>query len=171
MNYSVIKNCDIANGPGCRVSIFVSGCTNHCPDCFQTETWDFEYGKPFTKETAYHIVDLMQPDYISGLSILGGEPMDPRNIEKVDQLISVVTSLTTQKTIWLYSGYTYERLKARCGLDGYFTDYILGHIDVLVDGPFMKARKNIGLQFKGSENQRIIDMKKTSLNGKIVLWE
>lgn len=174
MNYGAIKNCDIANGPGVRVSLFVSGCAHHCPGCFQPETWDFNYGKPFTNETIKDILALLEPEYIAGLTILGGEPMDPHNLEEVFKLVYTVRDLMPTKTIWIYSGSTYEELiegQDYDGLDGWLTKRILETVDILVDGPFIEAQKNIGLQFRGSENQRIIDLRKTEKQGEVILWK
>jgi anaerobic ribonucleoside-triphosphate reductase activating protein len=173
MNYAAIKPYDIANGPGVRVSLFVSGCTHHCPGCFNPETWDFDYGEKYNgRESLFHILDLLKPDYINGLTILGGEPLEPQNMVEVFILIDMVRRVFSgKKTIWLYTGWTLEELRLRTGSDGHGTQAILDRLDVLVDGPFIETQKNISLQFRGSENQRIIDMPKTRKAGKIVLWE
>ncbi len=171
MNYATIKPCDIANGPGVRVSLFVSGCTHHCPGCFQPETWDFNYGKKFTDKTIWHIISLLAPPYISGLTILGGEPMEPRNMAEVFTLVSAVRHVAPLgKTIWLYTGSTFEELRSRKDFEGRLTNEILSKVDVLVDGPFIEAQKDISLVFRGSSNQRIIDLRKTEVAGEIVLW-
>lgn len=173
MNYAAIKPYDIANGPGVRVSLFVSGCTHHCPGCFNPETWDFNYGEKFTSDTEQKILKLLEPDYIAGLTILGGEPMEAENILDVCALIDEVKRFYPDKTVWLYSGYTFEKLDSPYSsvTGNIITQNILRKLDILVDGPFIEAEKDIGLVFRGSRNQRIIDMPKTRASGKIVLWE
>lgn len=171
MNYSLIRNCDIANGPGARVSLFVSGCTHHCPGCFQPETWDFSYGQPFTKETEELIFSLLEPWYIEGLTLLGGEPFEPRNQITLLHFTAEFRKRFPNKTIWAYSGYTLEDLMGRSDdLDGTITRELLSMIDVLVDGSFVEAKKSPRLQFCGSSNQRLIDLKQTLASGEIVLW-
>lgn len=171
MRYGEIKNCDIANGEGVRVSLFVSGCTHHCKGCFNPDTWDFDFGKPYTRETEESITDMLRPSYINGLTLLGGEPMEPDNQRALLSLVKSVKLLFPQKDIWCYSGYTFEELtgesRARCEC----TDELLSYIDVLVDGEFVEEKKNISLAFRGSENQRIIDLKKTFETGGIVIYE
>ncbi len=171
MNYGTIKKRDIANGPGVRVSLFVSGCTHHCPGCFNSATWDFGYGEPFTPQTEREIIDLMAPDYIGGFSLLGGEPMEPQNQRVLLPLLRKIKAQYPTKTVWCYSGYTLEQLtgesRARCEA----TDEMLALIDVLVDGRFVEAKKDIRLRFRGSSNQRLIDLKKTRATGEIVLWD
>lgn len=171
MRYGEIKNCDIANGEGVRVSLFVSGCTHHCKGCFNPDTWDFDFGKPYTRETEESITDMLRPSYINGLTLLGGEPMEPDNQRALLSLVKSVKLLFPQKDIWCYSGYTFEELtgesRARCEC----TDELLSYIDVLVDGEFVEEKKNISLAFRGSENQRIIDLKKTFETGDIVIYE
>lgn len=172
MNYSLIRACDIANGPGVRVSLFVSGCTHHCPSCFQPETWDFNYGEKFTDETIWRIIRLLEPNYIDGLTILGGEPLEPRNMSDVWSLLDAVRRLgPSGKTVWLYTGSTFEELRARQYVIGQLTRDILNKVDVLIDGPFVEAKKDLRLIFRGSSNQRLIDMKKTRQASKIILWE
>ena len=172
MNYSLIRKCDIANGPGVRVSLFVSGCTHHCPGCFQPETWDFNYGERFTDEAIWKILRLLEPNYIDGLTILGGEPLDLRNMDDVWSLLDVVRRLgPPEKTVWLYTGSTYEHLQRRPQRYGQLTKEILGKVDILVDGPFIEAKKDLRLKFCGSSNQRLIDLRKTEDAGKIVLWK
>lgn len=173
MNYAAIKSYDIANGPGVRVSLFVSGCTHHCPGCFNPETWDFDYGEKYTEEIKEKVLELLRPDYISGLTILGGEPMEPKNMLDVADLISTAKRLYPDKTIWLYSGYTFEELDSptKLAMTNIIKENILRRLDILVDGPFIETQKDIGLLFRGSANQRIIDMPKTRAAGKIVLWE
>lgn len=171
MYYGNIKFCDIANGEGVRTSLFVSGCTNHCKDCFQPQTWDFHYGKPFTAETKEKILKSLKPYYIDGLTVLGGEPMEPANQETVMQLMEEVKACFPNKTIWCYTGFVLDKdllPGQRCHT--VVTDRLLSLIDVLVDGPFMVDKKNISLAFRGSENQRLIDMKKTREEGHIVLY-
>lgn len=171
MNYGQIYYNDVANGVGCRTALFVSGCTHHCEGCFNKVTWDFNYGEKYTQQTEDEIVESLKPSYIAGLTILGGEPMEPRNQQAIWPLIQRIRTELPKKTIWIYSGYTYEELtdvlNTRCR--GTFTDDILKNIDVLVDGEFMIDKKDISLRFRGSSNQRVIDMKKTLEEGKIVL--
>ena len=168
MNYGEIKNCDIANGIGVRVSLFVSGCTHHCKGCFNPMTWDFGYGKPFDDPTQDKLLEMLSPVYIRGLSLLGGEPMEPDNQRALLPFVKKVRERFPHKDIWCYSGYTFEELtgksRARCEC----TDELLGSIDVLIDGEFVLEKKNISLAFRGSENQRIIDLKKTLAQGRIV---
>ncbi len=150
MNYAEIKKVDIANGPGVRVSLFVSGCRNHCKGCFNPETWDFDYGRPFTRETEDEIIEALRPSWIQGLSILGGEPTEEENAAILIPFLKRVRAVLPDKDIWLYSGYTYEALRDK---------EILTLADVLVDGPFLLELKDAGLAFRGSRNQRIIDLK------------
>jgi len=167
MYYGQIKNCDKANGEGVRVSLFVSGCRNRCEGCFQPETWDFLYGNPFTKETEAEIVKLLEPDYIKGLTILGGEPFEPENQRDLAPFVEKVKSLFPNKNIWIFSGYTLEELlkdgsRARCEA----TDKLLSMTDVLVDGRFVLSLKDISLKFRGSKNQRILDVPESLKQGK-----
>ena len=168
MNYAEIKNCDIANGPGVRVSLFVSGCTHHCPGCFNEVAWDFRYGKPFTQETIDLILGMLRPSYIRGLTLLGGEPFEPENQSAVVELLRHIKGEMPNKSIWAYSGYLFDRdiLSGRLG----DTREYLSYLDVLVDGPFVQEKKNLSLRFRGSENQRIIDVPATLSRGEIVLW-
>lgn len=171
MNYGEIKNCDIANGEGVRVSLFVSGCTHHCKNCFNAQTWDFSFGSPFTKETEEMILSLLAPDYINGLSLLGGEPFEPDNQRALLPFLKRVRAQYPDKTIWCYSGYTLEsdllsESRARCEV----TDEMLSCLDVLVDGEFIEEQKNISLAFRGSENQRVIDVPKTLASGNLVWY-
>lgn len=171
MKYAAIKNCDIANGPGVRVSLFVSGCTHHCKGRFQPETWDFDYGRVFTESTENRLFSMLEPDYIAGLTILGGEPMEYQNMIELFPFVFAVKQKYPKKTVWLYSGWTYEELMARKGgYNEWQTKTLLKFVDILVDGPFIEAKKNIALRFRGSENQRIIDLRQTEKQGKIVLW-
>ena len=162
MNYANIKWTDIANGPGVRISLFVSGCRNHCVGCFNPETWDFKYGKPFTLLTLNKIIEALDHDYIEGISILGGDPFERENITVITTLCQLIKQKYPQKTIWVYTGYKYEDY---CHLE------IMNYIDVLVDGRFVEKLKNISLRFKGSSNQRIIDVKASKLKKEIVLYE
>lgn len=150
MNYAGIKKVDIANGPGVRVSLFVSGCRNHCKGCFNPETWDFSYGKLFTRETEDEIIEALRPSWIQGLSILGGEPTEEKNAAVLIPFLKRVREKLPEKDIWLFSGYTYEMLQG---------EEILTLVDVLVDGPFLLEQKDAGLAFRGSRNQRIIDLR------------
>ena len=172
MYYGEIKNCDIANGQGVRVTLFVSGCTNRCKNCFQPETWDFCYGNPFTEETEQKLLKMLAPSFINGLTLLGGEPMEPQNQRGLLPFVKKVRETLPGKTIWCYSGFTYEELlrdgsHPRCEV----TDELLSCLDVLVDGRFVEELKDISLRFRGSSNQRLIDMNKTRETGNIVLWD
>lgn len=167
MNYAEIKPLDVANGPGIRVSVFVSGCEHGCKGCFNKVAWDFNYGKPFTKEVVDRIIDLMKPDYIKGITILGGEPLHPRNRPDVLFLLEEVKHFYPNKSIWLFTGYEYEKLD----YEDPILDEILSRVDVLVDGPFIESKKNLNLKFRGSENQRLIDMRRTKYYGNVILWE
>lgn len=171
MNYAAIKPCDIANGPGVRVSLFVSGCTHHCPGCFQPETWDFQYGQPFIWKTQQHILSMLQPDYIDGLTILGGEPLEPGNQRDLLPFVEMVKRKFPNKSIWVFTGFTFEALMARTGEYGAITESLLSQIDILVDGSFVEAKKDLRLKFCGSSNQRLIDLRKTEAIGQIILWE
>ena len=168
MNYATIKNCDIANGPGVRVSLFVSGCTHHCPGCFNQVAWDFDYGEPFTEETIQTILSMLRPDYIRGLTLLGGEPFEPQNQPAIVELLRRIKAELPAKSIWAFSGYLYEDIVS--GKLGDTQEY-LRYLDVLVDGPFVQAKKNLSLRFRGSENQRLIDIPKTLTAGTVTLWE
>ena len=173
MKYAEIKNNDIANGEGVRVTLFVSGCTHHCKGCFNPMTWDFEYGKEFTEETAQSILDMLSPSYIKGLTLLGGEPMEIVNQKVISPFIKRIKDELPGKSIWIYSGYLWEELNdennKRCHSED--TPEILKNIDVLVDGEFKLDLKDISLKFRGSSNQRIIDVKKTLTSGKLTLSE
>lgn len=177
MNYAEIKHCDIANGVGVRTTLFVSGCRLHCPECFNEVAWDFRAGKPFDDAVADSIIESLEPDYISGLSVLGGEPMEPENQEGLVGFLERVRDRFPRgekraKTIWMYSGHTWEQLAPGGAWNlGEVTDRILDTLDVLVDGPFVKAEHDITLRFRGSRNQRIIDVPATleSASG-VVEW-
>ena len=171
MYYGNIKDCDIADGIGVRVSLFVSGCTNRCSGCFQPETWSFTYGEPFTEETERRLLDMLAPEYINGLTLLGGDPLEPENQRALLPFLRRVKSAYPHKTIWAYSGYVYEDIcRVGCRPHCEATDEMLGYIDVLVDGPFVEAQRDISLRFRGSANQRIIDLNKTRQAGEIALW-
>lgn len=172
MNYASIKNCDIANGPGVRVSLFVSGCTHHCKGCFNEIAWDFNYGEPFTQKTIDMILDMLKPDYVKGLTLLGGEPFEPQNQPAIVDLLRQVKAKYPQKSIWSFSGYLFDRdiLPGKLG-DPEITREFLSYLDVLVDGPFIEPRKNLSLRFRGSENQRLIDVPASLEQGSLVLWE
>lgn len=172
MYYGEIKNCDIANGIGVRVTLFVSGCTNRCRGCFQPQTWDFSYGREFTRETEEEILRLLKPSYIKGLTLLGGEPFEPENQRVLMPFVKRIKELYPEKTVWAFSGFTYEEMKTdgshpRCEV----TDELLDLTDVLVDGRFVEELKDISLRFRGSSNQRIIDLNLTRQRGEITLWE
>ena len=168
MNYATIKNCDIANGPGVRVSLFVSGCTHRCPGCFNEVAWDFHYGEPFTEQTIESILDMLRPSYIKGLTLLGGEPFEPQNQADVVKLLRRIKAELPEKSIWAFSGYLFEK-DMLSGRIGDVSEY-LSYLDVLVDGPFVLAKKNLNLRFRGSENQRIIDVKASLAAGQTLLW-
>ena len=168
MNYGTIKKNDIANGRGVRVSLFVSGCNHHCKGCFNEETWDFNFGKSFTQETEAEIIEVLSHSYISGLSILGGEPMEQPNQRALLPFLKKVKHAFPDKDIWCYTGYTFEtdllgESRARCEC----TDELLEYIDVIVDGEYMEELKDISLQFRGSSNQRIIDVKRSIDEGTV----
>ncbi len=171
MNFGEIKKCDIANGEGVRVSLFVSGCTHHCKGCFNAQTWDFNFGEPFTQEVEDSLISDLAPSYIVGLTLLGGEPMEPENQRALVPFLCRVKERFPDKTIWCYTGYTYDKDlvqggRAWCEV----TDEMLSMMDVLVDGEFVEALKDIRLVFKGSSNQRIINLKETLKKGKVVLY-
>lgn len=169
MHYATIKNCDIANGPGVRVSLFVSGCTHRCKGCFNEVAWDFQYGEPFTQDTVDYILKLLSPAHVKGLTLLGGEPFEPQNQETVVDLLRQVKNAYPQKSIWAFSGYLFEKdiLSGRLG----DTAEYLSYLDVLVDGPFIEEKKDLLLRFRGSSNQRLIDVPASLKTGRTVLWE
>lgn len=172
MNYATIKKHDVANGLGVRVSLFVSGCTHHCKGCFNPETWDFNYGKPFTEETEHEIIDALSKDYISGLSLLGGEPFEADNQIVLAPFLSKIKKLFPTKDIWCYSGYNFESDLLTGKVGDAATAYImLSNIDFLVDGEFVESLKDPSLRFKGSSNQRIIDVQKSLGEDTLILWE
>lgn len=172
MNYATIKNCDIANGPGVRVSLFVSGCTHHCKGCFNEVAWDFQYGEPFTQKTIEEILRLLKPDYIKGLTLLGGEPFEPENQPAILDLLRQVKQTYPDKSIWAFSGYLFDKeiLSGKLGPWKVTQEYI-SYLDVLVDGRFVEEKKDLSLRFRGSSNQRIIDVPASLEKNAIVLWE
>ena len=170
MHYGEIKNCDIANGEGVRVTLFVSGCTNHCKNCFQPQTWDFDYGQPFTEETEAELLRLLSPRYIRGLTLLGGEPFEPENQRALLPFLRKLRRELPEKTVWAFTGFTWEELHTegshpRCEA----TDELLSLIDVLVDGRYVEELKDIGLRFRGSSNQRLLDLNATRASGELTL--
>ena len=172
MNYAKINKNDIANGIGVRVTLFVSGCTHFCKGCFNSEAWDFNYGQPFTTEVEEELLEALAPSWIDGLTLLGGEPMEPQNQRALLPFLKRIKEMYPQKTIWCFSGYTLEDellkdSRARCEV----TDEMLSLIDVLVDGESVEELKDISLRFKGSSNQRLIDLKPTLATGKVVIWD
>ena len=172
MHYAEIKNCDIANGEGVRVSLFVSGCTHRCKNCFNEIAWDFSYGHEFTKEVEERLFAMLAPPYIAGLSLLGGEPFEPQNQRGLLPFLLEFRRRFPNKTVWCYTGYVYERdllgeSRARCEV----TDEMLSCIDILVDGPFIEEQKSLRLRFRGSANQRVLDLGATRAAGKAVIWE
>ena len=171
MNYGEIKKTDIANGEGVRVSLFVSGCRRHCKNCFNKVTWDFGYGKPFTEETQKELLDALAPAHIAGLTLLGGDPMEPENQRALLPFVKRVRRELPQKTIWCYTGYTFhegalEEQEANCEV----TKELISLLDVLVDGRFIEELKDIRLVFRGSSNQRVIDVQRTLKSGNVVLY-
>lgn len=172
MNYANIKDFDIANGPGIRISLFVSGCTHHCKGCFNRDAWDFDYGQPFTHETIEQIIQMMKPAYIKGLTLLGGEPFEPQNQGPIVELLRRIKEEYPNKSIWAFSGYLFDKdiLSGRLG-NWEITKEYLSYLDVLVDGPFVEAEKDLMLRFRGSSNQRLIDVPKSLASGNVVLWE
>lgn len=172
MNIAEIKTNDIANGEGVRTSVFVSGCRHHCPECFNEIAWDFDYGKKWNAETKEYIISSCEPPWIAGLSLLGGEPFEPENQNGMLELLKDFKKHLPQKNVWCYSGFTLEQItgkeKSRACTET--AQEMLKYIDILVDGRFEKERKNISLKFRGSENQRVIDLKKTLQSGKIQLY-
>ncbi len=172
MNYSAIKTHDVANGIGVRVSLFVSGCTHHCKDCFNAETWDFAFGNEFTEVQTEQILKALEPGYIKGFSLLGGEPFEPQNQRVLVPLLKKIKEMYPEKTVWCYSGYLLDEellkdSRARCEV----TDEMLSYIDILVDGEFVAELKDLSLRFRGSSNQRIIDLPASLKTGEIVLSE
>ena len=171
MHFAEIKNCDIANGEGVRVSLFVSGCTHRCKNCFNEIAWDFSYGEEFTEEVQERLFSMLAPSYVAGLSLLGGEPFEPQNQRGLLPFLLEFRRRFPHKTVWCYTGYVYERdllndSRARCEV----TDEMLSCIDILVDGPFIEEQKSLRLRFRGSANQRVLDLAASRAAGKAVIW-
>lgn len=173
MYYGEIKKCDIANGSGVRCTLFVSGCTNKCKNCFQPETWDFCYGRPFDKDAEQVIFDELGKSYVDGLTLLGGDPFEPANQRDLLPFLRRVKELYPQKNIWAFTGFTLDEELTKSGAypNTDYTDELLSMVDVLVDGRYVDELHDISLRFRGSSNQRLIDMNKTREEGKIVLWD
>ena len=174
MNYAALKKFDIANGEGIRTTLFVSGCRNRCKGCFQPETWSFDYGEPFTDKVAEDIFKTLENSSVRGVTILGGEPMEPENQRGLLPFLRELKRRYPGKTVWLYTGNLYEELIGALGEHPKHTDVtdeLLSYVDILVDGRFIAERKRLGLRFRGSDNQRIIDMNKTRESGEIVIWD
>ena len=171
MNYAAIKTHDIANGVGVRVSLFVSGCEHACPACFNPEAWAFTFGKPYTPETEAAILKALEPEYIRGLSLLGGEPLHPHNRATICALAEHVRKAYPEKDIWCYSGYLFDRELLPASESNPVLRRLLEQIDVLVDGRFIEAKKNLGLRFRGSENQRILLVKESLRAGRLIFWD
>ena len=169
MNYAGIKYCDIANGTGCRTVLFVSGCRNACKGCFQPQTWDFGYGEPFDEKVQEEVLMSLEPDYITGITVLGGEPFEPENQKELVPFMRKVVARYPNKNVWAFTGYIYDKdLVAGGRRHTEDTDELLSMIDVLVDGPFQEDKKDITLKFRGSSNQRILDLKETIRTGNII---
>lgn len=172
MNYADIKQYDVANGPGIRVSVFVSGCTHHCPGCFNEAAWDFNYGKPFTEQNIDEIISYLSAPYYKGITLLGGEPLERCNQQGLLPLIRRVKAAYPDKTIWCFTGYDFETdVMGRMYQQWPETKELLSYLDVLVDGKFIEALKNVNLFFKGSSNQRTIMVQESLQTGNLVLWE
>ena len=172
MNYAEIKSFDIANGVGVRTSLFVSGCRHRCPGCFNAEAWDFDAGKPFTREVEDEILRSLEPDYVTGLSVLGGEPLEPENQQVLAPFLERMRADMPQKSIWMWTGFTWEQLvcePSRARTED--LQRILKCLDVLVDGPFVEAQKDITLRFRGSANQRLIDVPASLASGELIGWQ
>ena len=170
MNYGNIKECDIADGPGVRVSLFVSGCRHHCKGCFNAETWDFEFGQHYTEETEAEILRLLGAGFVQGFTLLGGEPFEPENQVELVKLLKKIRETYPQKDIWCYSGYLFDRdMVPGGGVHTDVTEEMLSYIDVLVDGEFKEELKDVTLVFRGSQNQRIIDVQESRNQGTVVL--
>ncbi len=172
MNYEQIKYCDVANGPGVRTSLFVSGCSHHCPGCFNEIAWDFNYGKPFTQDTIDSIIESLKPDYIQGLTLLGGEPFEYSNQKGLLPLVRQVREVLPQKDIWCFTGFLFDKdiIENMCK-KWKETNELLSYIDVLVDGRFVEELKNLNLKFKGSENQRTILVNESLKSGNVILYD
>ena len=171
MNYADIKRYDVANGPGVRVSVFVSGCTHRCPGCFNEEAWDFNFGKPFTQETIDYIIDLLKPDFYKGITFLGGEPLEHVNQQGLLPLARKIREVYPEKSIWCFTGYDFEKdVLGRMINEWPETKELLSYIDVLVDGEFIEAQKDLSLVFKGSANQRHILVQESCIMGKTGIY-
>ena len=172
MNYAEIKYCDVANGPGVRTSLFVSGCSHHCPGCFNEIAWDFNYGKPFTQDTIDSIIESLKPDYIQGLTLLGGEPFEYSNQKGLLPLVRQVREVLPQKDIWCFTGFLFDKdiIENMCK-KWKETNELLSYIDVLVDGRFVEELKNLNLKFKGSETQRTILVNESLKSGNVILYD
>ena len=172
MNYAEIKYCDVANGPGVRTSLFVSGCSHHCPGCFNEIAWDFNYGKPFTQDTIDSIIESLKPDYIQGLTLLGGEPFEYSNQKGLLPLVRQVREVLPQKDIWCFTGFLFDKdiIENMCK-KWKENNELLSYIDVLVDGRFVEELKNLNLKFKGSENQRTILVNESLKSGNVILYD
>ena len=174
MHYGAVKKFDVANGEGIRTSLFVSGCTNRCKNCFQPETWAFDYGEPFTQEVADDILESMNNSAVRGLTVLGGEPMEPQNQRELLPFLREFKQRYPEKSLWIFTGNLYEELTGEPGSHEKclpITAELLSYVDILVDGRFVEEEKSLGLRFRGSKNQRIIDLKKTKDEGEIVIWD
>ncbi len=172
MNYATFRAFDVANGPGVRVSLFVSGCTHHCKGCFNAEAWDFDYGEPYTPDIEQKIITALSPDYIKGFSLLGGEPFEPCNQAVLVTLLERIKKEYPDKTVWCYSGYDFDKDIRPCNLgDASITKRMLSCIDVLVDGKFVEEKKDLSLRFRGSSNQRIINVPASLCGDTTVMWE
>ena len=169
MKYAKIKKCDVANGPGVRVSLFVTGCNHHCKNCFNKEAWDFNYGDDFTQKQESEIIEDLKPDYITGLSLLGGEPFEKTNQEGLVPLIKKVKETYPEKDVWCFTGYLFDKdIIDAMTKESPYTSELLKYIDVIVDGPFIEEQRNLMLKFKGSENQRTIDVQKSLEAGYVI---
>lgn len=172
MNYANIKKYDIANGPGVRVSLFVSGCTHHCPGCFNPETWDFNFGEPFDSDVINEILEALEPSYICGFSLLGGEPFEYKNQTGLLPLLKEIRNRFPNKDIWCYTGYNFETdILEDMAKKWPETNEMLSYIDILVDGEFVEAKKDLALRFRGSSNQRIIQVQESLKQNKVILWD
>ena len=170
MYYAEIKNFDVANGPGIRVSLFVSGCPHACPGCFNEIAWNYEYGEKYTEEVEEKVLTALSKPEIQGLSLLGGEPLYPANLRAILQLLRKMKERLPKKDIWCYSGYTYEELLSREGEEKKELDELFSYLTVLVDGRFIEAEKDITLLFRGSKNQRLILVEETGRRGEVILY-
>ena len=171
LDLSGIVSDSIVDGPGIRTTFFCQGCPHHCPGCHNPETWDFDYGHPYTLETEDRILRLLMPEYIEGLTLLGGEPFEPENQPAILELLRRIKAEMPEKSIWAFSGYLFDKITSGTLGDWEITKEYLGYLDVLVDGPFVEEKKNLSLRFRGSENQRLIDVPASLASGEVVLWQ